>query len=73
MISRVNLYLSNFIYICRVVILVIVMLIVVPLLNIIETDNTQSIAVELLQRMAVYNENNSTAYGVSTMDVAFDE
>ena len=49
------------------------MLIVVPLLNIIETDNTQSIAVELLQRMAVYNENNSTAYGVSTMDVAFDE
>ena len=40
------------------------MLIVVPLLNINETDNTQSLAVELLQRMAVYNANNSSAYGV---------
>jgi hypothetical protein len=52
------------IYFCRVVILVIVMLIVVPLLNISEIDNTQLIAVELLQQMAVYNANSTSSYGV---------
>ena len=55
---------SRLLYFCRVVILVIVMLIVVPLLNISEIDNTQLIAVELLQQMAVYNANSTSSYGV---------
>ena len=45
-------------------ILVIVMLIVVPLLNVKETDNTQSIAVQLVQNMAVYDYYNTTVYAV---------
>ena len=42
----------------------IVMLIVVPLLNVKETDNTQSLAVQLVQNMAVYNYYNTTVYAV---------
>lgn len=41
------------------------MLIVVPLLNITESDNTQVLAVQLVQNMAVYSFNNSTLYTVS--------
>ena len=48
----------------RVVILVIVMLIIVPLLNVKESDNTQTLAVQLVQNMAVYNFRNTTLYAV---------
>jgi hypothetical protein len=57
----------HFLY--RVVILVIVMLIVVPLLNITESDNTQILAVQLVQNMAVYSFNNNTLYQVSASGI----
>lgn len=62
---------SQFPLLRRVVILVIVMLIVVPLLNITESDNTQILAVQLVQNMAVYSFNNSTLYQVRSPAVYF--
>ena len=55
----------------RVVILVIVMLIVVPLLNIKETDNSLILAVQLVQRMAVYNSTNPADYSVRPVFLSF--
>ena len=59
-----QLEITNTTFLFRVVILVIVMLIIVPLLNVKETDNTQSLAVQLVQNMAVYDHYNTTLYAV---------
>lgn len=52
-------------------ILVIVMLIVVPLLNIKETDNSLTLAVQLVQRMAVYNSTNPSDFSVCLFFYSF--